>query len=60
LADPEIQILAGGRVDVQMIGEIKKRTQIREFHIGSAARSGGKVTSRQVQMLAEAVRGLYV
>ncbi len=60
LADPEIQILAGGRVDVQMIGEIKQRTQIREFHIGSAARSGGKVTSRQVQMLAEAVRGLYV
>lgn len=59
-ADPEIQILAGGRVDVQMIREIKQRTQISEFHIGSAARSEGKVNVGQVKRLAEAIRGLYV
>ncbi|MGB7067977.1 MAG: copper homeostasis protein CutC [Pyrinomonadaceae bacterium] len=59
-AAPEIQILAGGRVDVQMIREIRLRTQIREFHIGSAARIGGTVNVGLVRRLAEAVRGLYV
>lgn len=59
-ADPEIRILAGGRVDVHMIREIKQRTQISEFHIGRAARSDGKVNVGQVQRLAETVGGLYV
>lgn len=59
-AGPEIQILAGGRIDVRMIREIRQRTPIREFHIGSAARSEGKVNAGRVQLLAEAVRGLYV
>src|SRR5688572_9430732 len=60
LAGPEIRILAGGRVDVQMIRDIRLGTRIREFHIGSAARSDGKVDVDLVQQLAEAVRGLYV
>jgi copper homeostasis protein len=59
-ADPEIQIIAGGRIDVQLIRELRRRTQIREFHIGNAARSNGMVDVGQVQRLAEAVRGLYV
>jgi copper homeostasis protein len=60
LAEPEIQILAGGRVDVQMIREIRQRTPINEFHIGRAARTNGEVNSWQVRRLAEAVRGAHV
>lgn len=59
-ANPEIKILAGGRIDLEAIRMLKERTQISEFHIGSAARRDGKVSARRVQMLSEAVRGLYV
>lgn len=60
IAQPELRILAGGRIDTQMIREIRRRTQIGEFHIGSAARRDGKVNAGLVQLLAEAVREQYV
>lgn len=59
-AGPEIQILAGGRVDLEMIRELRLSTPIREFHVGSAARRNGKVSLDRVRELSEAVRGLYV
>ena len=59
-ANPEIEILAGGRIDREMIGVLRERTNIREFHVGSAARREGKVSAGHVERLAAAVRGLYV
>ena len=37
-AAPELTILAGGGIDAESIGEIKRQTSIREFHVGRAAR----------------------
>ncbi len=37
-AAPELTILAGGCIDAEAIGEIKRTTNIREFHVGRAAR----------------------
>lgn len=59
-ADPEIKILAGGRIDIEMIGLLRERTQIREVHVGRAARTNGKVSATQVQALAGALLGTYV
>ena len=59
-ARPEIQILAGGRIDREMIRELRMNTSIREFHVGRAARSDGRVSVRRVRELSEAVRGIYV
>ena len=54
-AGPEIQILAGGGVDLQSIRMICERTRIREFHIGRAARkpanASGEVRSELVKAL---------
>ena len=60
LAGPEIRILAGGRVDLEMIRELRMSTPIREFHVGRAARSNGRVSSERVQQLSEVVKSLYV
>jgi copper homeostasis protein len=60
LAGPEIQILAGGRVDLEMIRELRMSTPIREFHVGSAARKNGQVSLGRVRELSEVVRSLYV
>lgn len=59
-ARPEIEILAGGRIDGEMIRELRANTSIREFHVGSSARTDGRVSVGRVQELSEAVRGLYV
>ena len=59
-AYPEIRILAGGRIDIEMIGLIKKRTPIREFHVGSAARDEGVVSVSKVRRLSDRVRGEHV
>ena len=37
-AAPELTILAGGGIDAKAIEEIQRATQIREFHVGRAAR----------------------
>ncbi len=59
-AKPEIEILAGGRIDREMIGILRERTNIREFHVGRAARRDGEVSASHVERLAEAVRGMHV
>ena len=59
-ARPEIQILAGGRVGREMIRQLRIDTSIREFHVGSAARTDGRVDVGRVRELSEAVKGLYV
>lgn len=37
-AHPEIQILAGGGLDLERVNSIRERTQVREFHLGRAVR----------------------
>ena len=59
-AGPEIAILAGGRIDREMIKVIRENCDISEFHVGSAARENGHVTESRVELLAEAVHGVYV
>lgn len=56
-AGPEIEILAGGRIDLSMIGSIRDNTNIREFHVGTAARENGHVSEWRVRELVQAVRG---
>ncbi len=38
-AHPEIQILAGGGLNLDRVSSIREQTQVREFHIGTAVRS---------------------
>jgi copper homeostasis protein len=58
LADPEIQLIAGGGLDLWKIADLRSRTRIREFHVGRAARVNGavdgQVTAEQVRALASA------
>lgn len=58
-AGPEISILAGGGIDISMIKSLRENTPVREFHVGRAARTGGKVDPKRVEALANAVRGIY-
>jgi len=58
-AQPEIEILAGGGVDLQVISLIREKTPVREFHTGRAARIDGKVDRAQVAMLAAALTENY-
>ena len=55
-AQPEIKILAGGSVDLQVISMVCAKTSIMEFHVGRAARMNGKVESTRVAMLTRALR----
>lgn len=58
-AHPEIEILAGGGVDAEAIKLLKGKTSIREFHAGSAARTGGKVDKSSVEKLVRALGENY-
>ena len=58
-AQPEIEILAGGGIDRKAIRLLRKKTSVREFHAGSAARGGGKVDKSRVEKLVSAVRENY-
>ena len=58
-AQPEIEILVGGGVDLQIISMIREKTSVTEFHVGRAARIDGKVESRQVALLAGALTENY-
>jgi len=59
VAGSEIQIVAGGRIDLQMIKALREKTEIREFHVGTAARENGNVSSSRVKALAAAAQGTY-
>jgi copper homeostasis protein len=58
-ASPEIEILAGGGIDQQRIRMICRDTDIREFHVGRAARepasAQGEVRATRVRALVEAI-----
>jgi copper homeostasis protein len=51
-ARPNIEILAGGGIDAEMISLLRNKTSIREFHIGRAARNGDAVSADKVANLA--------
>jgi len=63
-ARPEIEILAGGGMDYESIPMIFQLTNIREFHVGRAARepasASGVVRSELVKVLVETVANLQV
>jgi copper homeostasis protein len=42
-AAPEIMIVAGGGLDAEVIRNLVETTEIREFHVGHAARGGGSI-----------------
>ncbi len=52
---PEIKIIAGGGIDNAAITLLRRRTTIREFHVGRAARRGFQVDG---EVQAELVRAL--
>ena len=54
-ANPEIEIIAGGRVDADVIEVLRRETAISEFHVGSAARIKGKVERSRVVELVNAM-----
>jgi copper homeostasis protein len=58
-AQPGVEILAGGGVDLQIISMIREKTSITEFHVGRAARIDGKVERSQVALLAAALTETY-
>lgn len=58
-AQPEIEILVGGGVDMEAIKLLRKKTSIREFHTGSAARGSGKVDKSRVEKLVSALKENY-
>ena len=59
-AAPEIKIIAGGGVNSDTILQIARETEIREFHVGRAARSGfdvdGEVQASLVNGLVKLLR----
>jgi len=59
-ARPEIEIIAGGGVDADVIRVLRQGTMIGEFHVGSAARVNGKVERSQVADLVNAMSEIYV
>ena len=59
-ARPEIEIIAGGGVDADVIRVLRQETTIGEFHVGSAARVNGKVERSQVADLVNAMSEIYV
>jgi copper homeostasis protein len=60
-ARPEIEIIAGGGLDAESIKTINQLTDIREFHVGRAARASARVDApvqaARVKTLADAVKG---
>jgi N-acylglucosamine 2-epimerase len=50
---PGLKILAGGSMSAQTIHELSQDTQIHEFHVGTAAREKGRVSSRRVEALSK-------
>ena len=58
-ASPELTILAGGGVDSEALLRIGRETNIREFHVGRAARAGFQVDGAvQASLVSELVQKL--
>ncbi len=61
-AAPELTIIAGGGIDCEAISKIGRETQIREFHVGRAARAefqvAGAVQSSLVNRLVEKLKAI--
>jgi len=58
-AAPELTILAGGGIDNDALLKIGRETNIREFHVGRAARAGFQVEGAvQASLVSELVRKL--
>jgi len=56
-AAPEVKIIAGGGIDMNAIGVLRRTTSIREFHVGRAAREGFSVAGAvQAALVRELVR----
>ncbi len=56
-ARPEIEILAGGGLDAAVIAMLRAGTMISEFHIGTAARTDGRVDRTKVARIVDLLRG---
>jgi copper homeostasis protein len=54
-ARPEIQIVAGGGIDASAIRMLRKTTTITEFHVGTAARTEGRVDRKKVRELVASI-----
>lgn len=54
-ARPDIEILAGGGIDQSAIQLLRQQTSISEFHVGTAARTGGRVDRAKVKALVRAM-----
>ena len=59
-AKPEIEIIAGGRVNANVIQVLRRETVINEFHVGTAARVNGKVERSRVSELVNTMSEIYV
>jgi len=55
-ARPEIEVIAGGGIDAEMIRMLRKSSSINEFHTGSAARVGDAVSAEKVAALIECLK----
>jgi copper homeostasis protein len=57
MSGPELTILAGGGIDLAGITRIRSETNVREFHVGRAARIGNRVEGRvSAELVKELVR----
>ena len=52
-ATSEIKILVGGGMRFETIQELASSTEVREFHVGTAAREQGRVTRQRVEALSK-------
>jgi len=57
-----MSIIAGGGIDLETIAALRRRTQIREFHVGRAARLNnridGEVSAKLVNQLVNMVNSV--
>ena len=55
-ARPEIEVIAGGGIDLPAIRLLRERTSITEFHVGTAARIDGRVERKRVRELVRSIK----
>ena len=59
-ASPEIEIIAGGGIDLDAIAQVGRATSIREFHVGRAARLGNRVDGGvKAEFVSQLVRKIH-
>lgn len=60
LASPEIEIIVGGGIDRDAIAQIRHATNIREFHVGRAARLSNRVDGEvKAELVSQLVRKIH-